>query len=232
MALRVLDQWPDPEPIMFTGELPLDEDSAAVAALLPALAAEPTTPSFPDTSFTGMDAPTYVPSPGPKVLPRSTAYSGQEGAGNGRRRPTITPSSPPPPPPESPSWTGNGDDEQCGAKRPMNSFMVWAKTERPLLQAANPDVQNAAISKLLGKKWRSMSNRDKKPYQDKARLGREAHKKRFPDYRYGPKLKTIQLKRLQKAFPALIEDPDLDLDAVDWTAIAAKTRPSHHRKRR
>lgn len=41
-------------------------------------------------------------------------------------------------------------------KRPMSAFLMYAQQQRKVLQAENPDMPNADISRLLGETWRNL----------------------------------------------------------------------------
>ncbi|KAF1745216.1 hypothetical protein MXB_3166, partial [Myxobolus squamalis] len=81
-------------------------------------------------------------------------------------------------------------DESAHIKRPMNAFMVWSQTERKMIASEYPKMHNSDISKILGTRWKELTNEQKKPYIKMAKQLQHKHNVEHPNYKYKPRRKV------------------------------------------
>ncbi|CAG0887416.1 unnamed protein product [Darwinula stevensoni] len=74
-------------------------------------------------------------------------------------------------------------------KRPMNAFMVWSQLERRKICEVAPELHNAEISKQLGRRWKLLTDGQRKPFIEEAERLRLLHSQEYPDYKYRPRKK-------------------------------------------
>jgi hypothetical protein len=83
-----------------------------------------------------------------------------------------------------------GKKETVHVKRPMNAFMLWSQIKRREMSGHHPKMKNSEISTQLGKRWKMMTDVERKPFQDQSAKLRAEHMARYPDYKYRPKKKV------------------------------------------
>ncbi|KAI7883605.1 HMG box protein [Lichtheimia hyalospora FSU 10163] len=65
--------------------------------------------------------------------------------------------------------------DKTGPKRGLSAYMFFSQEMRPKVKEENPDASFGTLGKILGEKWKAMTDEEKAPYTAKA----EQDKKRY-----------------------------------------------------
>ncbi|XP_056118304.1 sex-determining region Y protein-like [Rhinichthys klamathensis goyatoka] len=82
-------------------------------------------------------------------------------------------------------------NKKVSIKRPMNAFILWSKIHRPTLSKANPMARHCDISVQLGLEWNKLSEEQKEPYYVEAHKIKAEHMRKYPDWVYQPKKRSV-----------------------------------------
>ena len=112
-------------------------------------------------------------------------------------------------------------------KRPMNAFMVWSQIERHKIIEESPGCNHAEISKLLGRRWRGLSQGERNPFIEEAERLRQLHMAEFPDYKYRPRKRPRPRKLSETATKRFSGDFELvsDIKKESETRERSPKRP-------
>lgn len=72
-------------------------------------------------------------------------------------------------------------------KRPRNAWIHFRCHYGQALKSQDPTLRAEEISKRASRRWASLTEIEKKPWQDLAEQDKQAHKAAFPGYRYCPR---------------------------------------------
>lgn len=64
----------------------------------------------------------------------------------------------------------------------LSAYMYFGQTLRPALRQQHPEASVTELAKLIGQKWRELSDDDKKPYEDLAEQDKERYRREMENY--------------------------------------------------
>jgi len=74
------------------------------------------------------------------------------------------------------------DKDPNAPKRPLSAYMYFSQDWRERIKIENPDVSFGEIGRLLGLKWKSLCEEEKKPYEDMASRDKKRHEAEKAEY--------------------------------------------------
>ncbi|KAL9644837.1 hypothetical protein ABK040_005319 [Willaertia magna] len=81
------------------------------------------------------------------------------------------------------SVADNGNNGKYSrVKKPLNAYNIYCKIHFPDFQCMYPDLPTNQISKLIGEKWKSLTNEEKQPYIEKSKNSQPVVKKPLNSY--------------------------------------------------
>ncbi|KAI0085590.1 high mobility group box domain-containing protein [Irpex rosettiformis] len=83
---------------------------------------------------------------------------------------------------EKPAGRGKAKKDPKAPKRALSAYMFFSQDWRERVKAENPDAGFGEIGKLLGARWKELSDEEKKPYIEQAARDKDRAEQEKKDY--------------------------------------------------
>jgi len=70
-------------------------------------------------------------------------------------------------------------------KRGLSAYMFFANAQRDKVREENPGIKFGEVGKLLGEKWKELTDKEKKPYEAQAAADKERYEAAKARYQAG-----------------------------------------------
>ncbi|CAF0756888.1 unnamed protein product [Didymodactylos carnosus] len=120
--------------------------------------------------------------------------------------------------PRNLSSNTNNIHDKSHIRRPMNSFMLFSKEQRPLIHSEQPNRDNRTVSKILGEKWYALTKKDRDKYDLLAKSLRQEHSKQNPNYKWSSGTRKQQPKEQKTSVEQQIEHENEEEENGDMNA--------------
>jgi len=70
-------------------------------------------------------------------------------------------------------------------KRGLSAYMFFANDNRDKVREDNPGIKFGEVGKILGEKWKELTDKEKGPYEAKAAADKKRYEKEKADYAAG-----------------------------------------------
>jgi len=67
-------------------------------------------------------------------------------------------------------------------KRGLSAYMFFANDNRDKVREDNPGIKFGEVGKMLGEKWKELTDKDKEPYDAKAKTDKERYEREKAEY--------------------------------------------------
>lgn len=67
-------------------------------------------------------------------------------------------------------------------KRSLSAYMFFANENRDIVRAENPGITFGEVGRMLGDKWKALTDEEKEPYNSKAAVDKKRYEKEKAEY--------------------------------------------------